>query len=208
MPASLWIFVAAAVVLLVTPGPSVLFIIARSVDQGVRAGLVSVAGLALGGVVHVTAAGLGLSAILLSSALAFATVKYVGAAYLVYLGLRTLMSARATAELGSPVRQPLKRIFRDAVVVQILNPKAALFFFAFLPQFVDSNRGSPLLQILLLGGIYHGMALVTDSAYAVAAGKLGHWVRRSARVVRVQRRVSGATYIGLGVLTASSGPTK
>jgi threonine/homoserine/homoserine lactone efflux protein len=208
MKSSFPIFVVAALALLLTPGPSVLFIVARSIDQGVRAGLVSVAGLALGGTVHVAAAALGLSAILLSSAVACSIVKYIGAAYLIFLGIRTLLSARRHVNVQAPPRQPLGRIFREAVVVQILNPKAALFFFAFLPQFVSPSRGSAMLQILVLGGVYHGLALITDSAYAITAGKLGHLVRRSARVVRAQRNVSGITYIGLGLLSASSGSSK
>jgi threonine/homoserine/homoserine lactone efflux protein len=208
MSSSFGIFVAAALILLLTPGPSVLFIVARSIDQGTRAGLVSVAGMATGGIVHVTAAALGVSAIVLSSALAFAALKYVGAAYLVYLGVNTLRSARQPVEIARPQRQPLSRTFREAITVQIFNPKAALFFFAFLPQFVDPARGPAFLQILFLGGVYHGLALVTDSAYALAAGQLRSWLTRSTRVVKVQRNISGATYIGLGILTATAGPSK
>jgi threonine/homoserine/homoserine lactone efflux protein len=208
MSSSFGIFVAAALILLITPGPSVLFIVARSIDQGTRAGLVSVAGMATGGIVHVTAAALGVSAIVLSSALAFAALKYVGAAYLIYLGTKTLRSARQPVEITRPQRQPLSRTFREAITVQIFNPKAALFFFAFLPQFVDPARGPAFLQILFLGAVYHGLALVTDSAYALAAGQLRSWLTRSTRVVKVQRNVSGATYIGLGILTATAGPSK
>lgn len=206
--ASFGVFVAAALILLITPGPSVLFIVARSIEQGSRAGLVSVAGMLVGGVVHVTAAALGVSAILASSAVAFSIVKYIGAAYLLYLGIRTLASARASIEIATPTPEPLARIFRQAITVQILNPKAALFFLAFLPQFVDPARGSAMLQVFFLGGVYHGLALVTDSAYALAAGQLASWLRRNTRVVRVQRTVSGMTYIGLGLLTATAGRTK
>lgn len=201
----MFVFITAALVLLLTPGPSVLFIVARSIDQGVKAGLVSVVGMAAGGTVHVAAAALGVSAILMSSAVVFTTFKYAGAGYLIYLGVKTLRSAREPVQALQPKQQPLRRIFLEAITVQVLNPKAALFFFAFLPQFVDPARGSAFAQIVLLGGIYHGLALLTDSAYAVAAGKLSAVLRRSERVVRVQRNVAGATYIGLGVLTAASG---
>jgi threonine/homoserine/homoserine lactone efflux protein len=124
-----------------------------------------------------------------------------------YLGVKTLRSARQPVEIARPQRQPLSRTFREAITVQIFNPKAALFFFAFLPQFVDPARGPAFLQILFLGGVYHALALVTDSGYAFAAGQLRSWLTRSTRVVKVQRNVSGATYIGLGILTATAGPS-
>jgi threonine/homoserine/homoserine lactone efflux protein len=144
----------------------------------------------------------------MSSALAFAVVKYVGAGYLVYLGVRTLLGARGSVEIGAPQPRSLRRVFGDAIAVQVFNPKAALFFFAFLPQFVDPQRGSALVQVIFLGGVDHGMALITDSAYALAAGHFGGWVRRSARVVRIQRGVTGATYIGLGLFAATAGRSK
>lgn len=202
------LFIAAALVLLITPGPSVLFIVARSVEQGVKAGLVSVVGMAAGGTVHVAAAALGVSAILLSSALLFTVVKYVGAVYLIYLGIRTLLSARQAVAVEVPEARPLRTVFFEAVTVQILNPKAALFFFAFLPQFVAPDRGAVPLQILMLGGIYHGLALITDSAYAIAAGRLGLLLRGNRRLIRLQRQVSGATYIGIGLVTAGTGSGK
>ena len=202
---SFGVFLIAALVLLLTPGPAVLYIVARSIEQGSRAGLVSSLGMFLGGVVHVAAAALGVSAILLSSALAFAAIKYIGAVYLIYLGVRTLLSAGSVTELALPTHQPPAAILRQAVVVQLLNPKAALFFFAFLPQFIAPSKGEPLGQILFLGSVFLMLALTTDCAYALVAGRLSGWVRRSARVLRLQRRLAGATYIGLGLLTAASG---
>ncbi|HSD83688.1 MAG TPA: LysE family translocator, partial [Anaerolineae bacterium] len=140
------VFLLAALILLLTPGPAVLYIVARSLDQGRLAGLVSVLSIEVGNSVHVLAAALGLSALLLSSALAFSVVKYLGAAYLIYLGLRRLLSRDAAQPTATLQRQSLRRIFRQGVVVAVLNPKTALFFLAFLPQFVDPARGSAAAQ--------------------------------------------------------------
>jgi threonine/homoserine/homoserine lactone efflux protein len=199
------LFVVASLVLLLTPGPAVLYIIARSVDQGRRAGLVSVGGIEVGNVVHVIAATLGLSALLLSSALAFTVVKYLGAAYLVYLGLRTLLARQGAHTPGT--RQPpgLRRIFSQAVVVATLNPKTALFFVAFLPQFVDLSQGAVTAQLLVLGCIFVTLGAVTDSMYAVLAGTVGQWLRASSAVARAERYVVGSVYIGLGVTAALAG---
>jgi len=171
------VFLLAALILLLTPGPAVLYIIARSLDQGRVAGLVSVAGLSAGTWVHVLGAALGLSAILVSSALAFSVVKYLGAAYLIYLGLRRLLSCNEVREAAQYQPQSLRRIFSQGVVVAILNPKSAMFFFAFLPQFVDPSRGSVTMQLLTLGFIYIAMALITDGMYALLAGTLGGWLK-------------------------------
>ncbi len=199
------VFVLAALILLLTPGPAVLYIVARSVDQGRVAGLVSVLSIEVGNFVHVLAATLGLSALLVSSALAFSIVKYLGAAYLVYLGLRRFF-ARETASAETPVqRQSLGRIFRQGVWVAILNPKTALFFFAFLPQFVDVSRGSITLQLLALGCLFVLMAIVTDSLYALLAGTAGQWLKGRRSFLRVERYVVGSVYIGLGVTTALTG---
>ena len=170
------VFVGAALILLVTPGPAVLYIIARSVDQGRRAGLVSVLSIETGNLCHVLAAALGLSAILLSSALAFTVVKYLGAAYLVYLGLRRLLT-RGQAYADAMVQhQSLRRIYSQGVLVAILNPKTALFFLAFLPQFVDASRGPVTVQLLMLGCLFVLMAVVTDGLYALLAGSVGQWL--------------------------------
>ena len=193
------LFILASAVLLLTPGPAVLYIIARSVDQGRRAGLVSVGAIEVGNFVHVIAATLGLSAILLSSALAFSVVKYLGAAYLVYLGLRKLFTRENMQATGNNQPQSLRRIFSQGVVVATLNPKTALFFVAFLPQFVDPSQGSVGGQILVLGCIFVMMAVVSDSMYALLAGTVGQWLKSSRSVARAERYVAGAVYIGLGV---------
>jgi threonine/homoserine/homoserine lactone efflux protein len=196
------VFLVAALILLLTPGPAVLYIVARSLDQGRTAGLVSVLSIEVGNFVHVLAATLGLSAILMSSALAFSIVKYLGAAYLIYLGLRRLFARETTDQLASTQPRQLRRIFRQGVLVAILNPKTALFFFAFLPQFVDSSQGAVALQLLTLGCLFVLMAIVTDGLYALAASTAGQWFKRSRVFVRIDRWVVGSVYIGLGVTAA------
>jgi threonine/homoserine/homoserine lactone efflux protein len=194
------LFIPAALVLTLVPGPVVLYIITRSVDQGRKAGLVSVLGLEIGNFFHVAAATLGLSAILLSSALAFNVVKYLGAAYLIYLGIRKLMT-RSEVEEQAVQRDSLRRIFLQGIVVATLNPKTALFFFAFLPQFVDPAR-NVTLQIFVLGVIVVMTAIVTDTLYALAAGLAGRWLRGNRGFLRFQHALSGVVYIGLGLTAA------
>ncbi len=201
------LFIPAAVVLLLTPGPVVLYVVTRSIDQGRTAGLVSVLGSELGNLCHVLAAALGLSAILLSSALAFDIVKYAGAAYLIYLGIQKLRSKdKPIDENIKP--ESLRRIFLQGIMVAILNPKTALFFFAFLPQFVDTSGGSIAPQILFLGIIFVVMALVSDSMYALLAGYAGRWLRGNMQFLRVQRYVTGTVYIGLGITAALASGSK
>lgn len=203
--ATLLLFVTTSLLLLVTPGPAVLYIVAQSVSQGRQAGIVSAFGVGLGSLVHVIAAAVGLSALLVSSALAFSIVKYLGAAYLIYLGLRTLLARddAHTVAIAEPER--LARVFRQGVIVNVLNPKLALFFFAFLPQFVDPAQGSVALQSLILGGLFIVMGVFSDTVYAVTAAAIRGWLTRSRRVMRAQRYFSGLVYIGLGVTTAFSG---
>jgi threonine/homoserine/homoserine lactone efflux protein len=198
-------FVAAALVLLVIPGPGVLYIVARSLSQGHRAGLVSVLGLSIGALVHVAAATAGVSAILLASATAFGIVKALGAGYLIYLGIRTLVTRHPPSSVEASPPRSLYRLFRDGVFVSVLNPKIAVFFLAFLPQFVEPSRGPVPQQVLLLGLVYVGLALITDSAYAVLAGSLRHWLGGRVMQGPLPRYASGAVYLGLGVSTALTG---
>ncbi len=198
-------FIAAALVLLLTPGPGVMYIVARSIGQGSRAGLVSVLGLSAGALVHVAAAAAGISTILLASATAFGLVKAAGAAYLIYLGIRTLLARGAVASTEVCTPRSSRRLFADGVLVSVLNPKIALFFLAFLPQFVDPGRGPVARQILLLGLLYVALALVTDSAYALLAGSLRHRLRDRALQGPLPRYISGSVYLGLGVGTALTG---
>ena len=196
------VFLLAALILLLTPGPAVLYIIARSMDQGRLAGLVSVLSIETGNSVHVLAATFGLSAILLSSALAFTVVKYLGAAYLIYLGLRRLLAREPEREIGSVQPQSLRRIYSQGVLVATLNPKTALFFLAFLPQFVDPSIGSLPLQLLALGGLFVAMAICTDGMYALLASAAGGWLKRNRSILRADRYLVGSVYIGLGLTAA------
>ena len=200
---TLWgLFVVASVVLLLTPGPAVLFIVARSLEQGRSAGLVSVLGIHLGTIVHITAAAVGLSALVVSSALAFAIVKYLGAAYLIWIGIRTLMAKET--DLASPIisAEPLRRVFRDGFVVNFFNPKTAIFFLAFLPQFVDPARGAVHWQIFILGLTFMALGIVSDAMFALAAGAAGDLLRRNRRFLRFRRWFAGTSFIGLGITAA------
>lgn len=208
MPVNISLFLTASLILLLTPGPAVLYIIARSVDQGRTAGLVSVLGLTIGTFFHVIAAALGLSALLLSSALAFNVVKYLGAAYLIYLGVKRLVTKEEPQLLEVEPKGSLQRAFTQGIVVNILNPKTALFFFAFLPQFVDSAAGSVTGQILILGLMFVTLAIFTDGSYAVFAGTLGGWLKGNQQFLRFQRYFAGVVYIGLGLSTAFAGSNR
>ncbi|MGE5691633.1 MAG: LysE family translocator [Pseudomonadota bacterium] len=195
------LFVAAAMALIVVPGPAVLYIVAQSIDGGRRAGLVSALGIATGGLVHVVAAAVGLSSLVLSSATAFAVVKYAGAVYLIVLGVRRLLE-RDEARVELRERRALRRIYGRGVVVNVLNPKTALFFFAFLPQFVDLDAGHVTLQLVWFGLTFVVLAVLSDSMWALVAGTSAGWLRRH---VSLQRWISGSVFIGLGVATAVSG---
>jgi threonine/homoserine/homoserine lactone efflux protein len=205
---TLALFAVAAVTLLVIPGPAVLYIVTRSVDQGRAAGLASVCGVHVGTLVHVAAAAFGLSALLVSSATAYDTVRWLGAAYLVWLGVRRLLARDEDlpAAAGPDTRRPgLRRIFAQGVVVNVLNPKTALFFLAFLPQFVDTSRGSVPFQVVVLGVAFVLLGLLSDGAYAMAASTGAGWLRRRPGVARASRLVSGGVLISLGVTTALAG---
>jgi threonine/homoserine/homoserine lactone efflux protein len=199
------LFATAALVLLLVPGPSVLYVVTRSIHQGKRAGLVSVLGIHTGTLVHITGASAGLSALLVSSADAFTAVKLAGAAYLIGLGLWTIFSRTSDTDIVLGGERRLRRVYGQGVVVNVLNPKTALFFLAFLPQFVDPHRGHATLQIALLGLTFAALGLVTDSLWALGAGAAGDVLRRSRRFAQVQRYVSGAVFVGLGVVTALAG---
>jgi len=207
-PTQLYLFILASLALLLVPGPAVLYIIGRSLSQGRPAGVASVLGIEAASLVHVTAAALGLSAILLSSALAFNLVKYLGAAYLVYLGIRSLLAKDKTPDDVVSKPHSLRRIFSQGVVVNLLNPKTALFFFAFLPQFVNPASGNVTLQIVLLGLLFISMATVTDSTYALLASSIAHRLKANLRFAQGQRYFAGLVYIGLGLTTAFSGSSK
>ena len=207
--ANLGLFIGAALVLLLVPGPAVLYIVARSVEQGRRAGFVSDLGIHSATLVHVAAAALGLSALLASSALAFGVVKYAGAAYLVWLGLKKIFGRAEAPDPGAALqRTRYARLFRDGFIVNLFNPKTALFFLAFLPQFVAVDRGHIAMQVAFLGLLFTAMGFITDGCYALAAGTAGDWLKRSRGYLRFERYVSGVLFIGLGLSAAFAGNHK
>jgi threonine/homoserine/homoserine lactone efflux protein len=201
-PTTLGLCALASIALLVIPGPAVLFIVTRSVEHGRRVGLASVVGVHLGTLVHVAAAAAGLSALLVSSAAAFDVVKYVGAAYLLCLGLHRLVSRPAPDTVDPLARAgSVRAALAQGAVVNILNPKVALFFLAFLPPFVDPSRGPVATQVVVLGLLYLLLGMVSDGAYALAAAAIAGRVRRG-RLLRRGHRASGLVYVALGILTA------
>ena len=195
-------FLLASLILAVTPGPGVLYIVTRSLTQGRRSGLISVAGVALGNLGNALAAALGLAALFAVSSAAFSVVRYAGAAYLIYLGIGMFRTPVARAP-GDVESVPSLRVFRDGFVVALFNPKTTLFFAAFLPQFMTPEL-SPVLQSMLLGTLFVGIAALTDSIYALAAGIVAPALRRSS-TGRLGRWFGGSIYLGLGVFTALAG---
>jgi threonine/homoserine/homoserine lactone efflux protein len=198
------VFVPAALALLVVPGPAVLYIVTRSVDQGRAAGLASLFGVHVGSVVHVVAAALGVSVVLARSAEAFTVVKFAGAAYLIFIGCRRLFgrAAGADAEDRAANGRTLRRTFAQGIVVNVLNPKTALFFLAFLPQFVDGGRGSTALQTVALGVCFIVLGICSDGTYALLASSVGPRLRERATRRQYLERGSGLVYIGLGFYAA------
>jgi len=197
-------FVLASLVLAIIPGPAVLYIVARSLVQGRRSGLISVVGVALGNLGNAIGASLGLAALFAVSSVAFTVVKYAGAAYLVYLGVQALRATVPETRAEAPPTVRLQRIFRDGFLVALLNPKTAVFFAAFLPQFM--NPALPAIpQGVALGALFVGIAGITDTAYALAASTVVPVLTRTGRLRAAGRYLTGGTFIGLGVLTAFGG---
>jgi len=200
-------FVSAALVLLAIPGPAVLYIVGRSIGHSRNAGFVSALGIGVGTLVHTVAAAVGLSALLMSSATAFSAVKYLGAAYLVFLGVQRLRSheSLAAASDAAGTRDSLRRVFGQGIVVNILNPKTALFFFAFVPQFIDPSRSHVATQIASLGVLFACMGTTSDSIWAFFSSSVAGWLRSNPRWTRSERYVSGGILISLGLATAFAG---
>jgi threonine/homoserine/homoserine lactone efflux protein len=195
------VFIAASIALLVIPGPAVLFIVARSSAQGTRAGLVSVLGVHTASIVHVLAAVAGLSAVVVASSIAFTTIKIFGGFYLVYLGIKSIRAAGRTSNAVGPIVKQQKRLFAEGFIVSLLNPKVALFFLAFLPQFVQRGHGAIWSQTLALGIVYIILGLCSDSMYALIGAHLGtRFSGRTARM-RASRYAEGGILVGLGLLT-------
>jgi threonine/homoserine/homoserine lactone efflux protein len=196
------LFLLAATALAVVPGPAVAYIVTQSIDQGRRAGLVSAFGVASGGLVHVAAATVGLSALIASSATAFTVVKLVGAAYLIVVGIRRILAGDTEETEPRALRAPLRRIYRQGVIVNVLNPKTALFFLAFLPQFVDPDRGAVWPQVAVLGVIFVSVAVLSDMTYALVSDAIAGRIRRTGTGAKVRRWLTGGVFVALGVTAA------
>jgi threonine/homoserine/homoserine lactone efflux protein len=203
-PSTVAVFLLAAVALAVVPGPAVTYIVTQSIDQGRRAGLVSALGVATGGLVHVAAATVGLSALIASSAEAFTVVKLVGAAYLIAVGIRRILSRDEDDAAERGLRAPLAHIYRQGVVVNVLNPKTALFFLAFLPQFVDPDRGAVWPQVALLGTLFVLVAALSDMTYALVSDAIAGRLRRSGTGARLRRWLAGGIFVALGITAAAA----
>jgi threonine/homoserine/homoserine lactone efflux protein len=197
-------FLVASLILAVTPGPGVFYIVTRSVAQGRRSGLASVTGVALGNLGNAIGASLGLAALFAVSSLAFTVVKFAGALYLVYLGIQAIRAPWSNGDAPVVVPGPLRQVFRDGFIVALFNPKTALFFTAFLPQFMSTDA-APIVQSILLGSLFVAIAAVTDTAYAIMAGAVAPALGRARGIRALGRYLTGGAFIGLALFTALAG---
>jgi RhtB (resistance to homoserine/threonine) family protein len=194
------LFAFASLVLNITPGADMLYVATRSTTQGTRAGVVSALGITTGCIVHLVAAVVGLSAIIASSAMAFSVIKYAGAAYLLYLGYKSFFSKENIFALDKNIeKKPLPVIFWQGVMTNVLNPKVALFFLAFLPQFIHPGKGDAQQQILLLGAWFNVSGTIVNILVAVLFGKMGNWLARREWFVKWQHKITGMLLFGLGI---------
>lgn len=194
-------FLFASLILAITPGPGVIYVVTQTLSQGRATGLASVCGIALGNLANAAVAALGLAVVIAASAAAFTVVKFAGAAYLVFLGVQALRARPRSEERAVSGRMSPMRLFRAAFFVAVLNPKTALFFAALLPQFIQP-RAAPLAQTLFLGSVFVVLALITDSVYVFAAAALSSCMRRHSRWHPYGRYLSAASFMGLGVYAA------
>lgn len=201
---SLSLFIGASLILVFFPGPNTIYIVARSIEQGPGAGMISSLGVQVATLVYVVAAASGLSALLTSSLLLFNLLKYAGGVYLVFLGLRTLLNKKESARSDVSIQLAPGRLFSQGVLVNLLNPKTGLFIFAFLPQFVDLSGNSIPAQIVVLGSVLVLLGMLSDTTYALVAGRLGKGLRQF-RYLIVRKYIAGALYIGLGVFAVLTG---
>jgi threonine/homoserine/homoserine lactone efflux protein len=202
------VFLATGLALLVVPGPAVLYVVTRSIEMGRAGGIASVAGITTGTVVHISLAAAGLSSLILASTAAFDAVKYTGAAYLVFLGLRRLLTRGVEEVAREAVPRTRRRAYRDGIVVNLTNPKTIVFIFAFVPQFVDPGAGHVWLQVLVLGLSFAALGFASDSLYALAAGSVADRLRDSPAVARFERWFGGGVLVGLGVAAAVWSPQR
>jgi threonine/homoserine/homoserine lactone efflux protein len=202
---SMILFLLATVTLNLTPGPDMLYVIANSVSGGRKAGVLSALGVGTGCIVHTVAAALGLSALLMSSSILYDIFRFVGAAYLIFMGIRSLSSKAALARSTQRARVPLARSFRQGVATNVLNPKVAMFFLAFLPQFVDPTRGSAVWQFILLGTIFNASGTVVNTVVALVSGQLGSFLGKRPVLSRAQQWFTGGVFVALGARIALAG---
>lgn len=199
-PALFTLFLVAVVVIAITPGPDMAYVLAHALSQGALAGVVASLGMALGMVVHTTAAALGLGTLLQASPMAYDVIRYAGAAYLVYIGIRAWLASSGEHQGGPQLAVPLKTVLWRAAVTNLLNPKIVLFYLAFLPQFIEAQRGHITTQLLILGGVFVIVGLVIDSAIGLLGGRIGSWLQqRGAGAQRLLNRVAGAVFVGLAI---------
>lgn len=199
------IFALASLVLNITPGNDMLYVATRSTTQGIKAGIVSALGITAGCLVHLTAAVIGLSAIIANSAIAFGVIKYLGAAYLFYLGIKALLNKQNIFSINEKTeKKSLSKLFWQGAFTNVLNPKVALFFLAFLPQFIHPENGSPALQILLLGLWFNFSGSLVNIAVAILFGKLGNWLAGKQGIIKWQNKITGLLLIALGIKVALS----
>ncbi|MBD1806250.1 LysE family translocator [Microcoleus sp. FACHB-SPT15] len=199
---ALAVFMIAALTLNVTPGPNMLYVTTRSLGQGRKAGVVSAIGIGVGNLVHTLAAALGLSALLMSSAIAYSVVKYVGAAYLIYLGVRMILRNKHNNSLTTLTDASLRRIFSQAIATSVLNPKVALFFIAFLPQFANPSQGSVALQIAVLGALFSTTGTIVNTTVALLSSSFGDWLQTRPRFSQFQQWFTGSVFVALGTSIA------
>lgn len=192
----------ASLAIILAPGPAQALVLTRSVSDGKKAGILTAIGLNIGTLFHTVAAALGLSAVLATSALAFAVVKYLGAAYLIYLGLRAWLNKEGPIDPQSPAVGSSRQVLGKAILTGILNPKVALFFLAFLPQFIDPARGAVLLQFLVLGSLLAGLDVLYETILVLIADTMSGWIRGNTSFNLWRGRVTGAVLVGLGVRLA------
>ena len=202
---SLIVYISAAFILLITPGPAVIYIVTRTLNQGTAAGIFSIIGLTIGSFIYILTISFGVGALITESELLFNIIKYLGAAYLIYLGVQKIFFSKHITKEDDLVKGGLLQIMNNAILVSLLNPKSILFFLAFLPQFVDVNNGSVSLQLLLLGIIFLLISFFTDGSYVLLAGKVRGWFKLKRNFLSAQNYASGTVYILLGLFAAFSG---
>jgi threonine/homoserine/homoserine lactone efflux protein len=205
-PTTYGIFILTALALLAIPGPAVLYVVSRSIDQGRSAGIASVAGITTGTVVHVALAAVGLSSLVLASKVAFDGVRYAGAAYLIFLGVRRLVTSRSDDGVEAAAPRTRRDLYTQGMVVNLTNPKTIVFIFAFIPQFVDVGAGHVWLQIIALGVTFAVLGFLSDSCYAFVAGSIADRLRGTPVIARIERWFGGTVLIGLGVAAALVAP--